>query len=177
MKLTGSVRGETLEIDPDVLSMVRRQLERDPPPSTTALYGRATRVNRDIYQLSLRQFHAMYPLRVKREKARDADDRTAPDAGPGNGAPPRVAQADSAREDDADPGEAGEHAHPVREDDGGGDPDAGATLRSRVRSFFFGMARDVVDAEEPGDVVELVQGLDVRVDELIRLLEGREAVS
>lgn len=58
------------ELDEDVLEMVRRQLDRDPPPSTTALYGRAALINRDIYELSLRQFHAKYPLRVKREQAR-----------------------------------------------------------------------------------------------------------
>lgn len=57
-------------LDEDVLEMVRRQLDRDSPPSTTALYGRAVQINRDIYDLTLRQFHAKYPLRVKREKAR-----------------------------------------------------------------------------------------------------------
>lgn len=51
-----------METDPDVLEMVRRQLERDPPPSTAALYGRAAQINEDIYELSLRQFNARYPL-------------------------------------------------------------------------------------------------------------------
>lgn len=54
----------------DVMEMVRRQLERDPPPPTSALYGRAARIDSDVYDLSLRQFHAKYPLRVKRERAR-----------------------------------------------------------------------------------------------------------
>lgn len=61
----------TVDLDEDVLEMVRRQLERDPPPSTRALYGRAVHLNSDLYDLSVRQFHAKYPLRVKREKARE----------------------------------------------------------------------------------------------------------
>lgn len=59
-----------MEPDPDVLEMVRRQLDRDPPPSTEALYGRAASINSDIYELTLRQFNATYVLRVKRERKR-----------------------------------------------------------------------------------------------------------
>lgn len=73
------------ELDEDVLEMVRRQLDRDPPPSTTALYGRAVRINRDIYELSLRQFHAKYPLRVKREQARRERAGTGRSSGPSPG--------------------------------------------------------------------------------------------
>lgn len=63
-----------MEPDPDVLAMVRRQLDRDPQPSTEALYGRAARINSDIYGLSLRQFNATYVLRVKRERKQAADE-------------------------------------------------------------------------------------------------------
>lgn len=80
---------DTVELDEDVLEMVRRQLDRDPPPSTNALYGRAVQLNREIYDLSLRQFHAKYPLRVKREKARKEREESAgasPDAASGSGA-------------------------------------------------------------------------------------------
>lgn len=100
----------TTELDEDVLEMVRRQLDRDPPPSTTALYGRAARINRDIYDLSLRQFHAKYPLRVKREQARRERQASAGSSGPASSG-----DGDA----DGDSGGAGSRAR-----DGAGSPDA-----------------------------------------------------
>ncbi len=98
------------ELDEDVLAMVRRQLDRDPPPSTAALYGRAARINRDIYDLSLRQFHAKYPLRVKREQARRERQASA-----GSSAPASSGDGDA----DGGSGGAGSWAR-----DGAGSPDA-----------------------------------------------------
>lgn len=63
------------ELNEEVLEMVRRQLRRDPPPNTRALYGRAAHLDESVFDLSLRQFNALYVLRVKRERKR----------GPGNG--------------------------------------------------------------------------------------------
>lgn len=56
-----------------IMDMVRRQLDRENPPDTKALYGRAIRLDPSIRELSLRQFHAKYPLKIKRERARDDD--------------------------------------------------------------------------------------------------------
>lgn len=60
--------------DDPVMAMVRRQLDRDNPPDTKALYGRAIHLDSSIRELSLRQFHAKYPLKIKRERARQEDD-------------------------------------------------------------------------------------------------------
>lgn len=54
-----------------ILDMVREQLQRINPPSTEALYGRAARIDPAIRELTLRQFNARYPLRVRREMARE----------------------------------------------------------------------------------------------------------
>lgn len=62
------------EINDEVLEMVRRQLRRDPPPDTRALYGRATHIDDAVFELSLRQFNALYVLRVKREQKREGAD-------------------------------------------------------------------------------------------------------
>lgn len=56
-----------------IMEMVRRQLDRENPPDTKALYGRAIRLDPSMRELSLRQFHAKYPLKIKRERARDDD--------------------------------------------------------------------------------------------------------
>ncbi len=76
-----------MEPDEDVLEMVRRQLDRDPPPSTEALYGRAARINEDIYGLSLRQFNATYVLRVKREQKRAEREGRGSGTGGGDSGP------------------------------------------------------------------------------------------
>ncbi|HEX7123032.1 MAG TPA: hypothetical protein VF178_11725 [Gemmatimonadaceae bacterium] len=52
-----------------VLEMVRSELERDPNVSTTELFEKAKKLDRTIKSLSLRQFHARYPLQVKRARA------------------------------------------------------------------------------------------------------------
>lgn len=57
-----------IDTDPRVMAMVREQLERDPPPSLAALYGRAVRINREIRKLTPRQFNARYPLQVRKEQ-------------------------------------------------------------------------------------------------------------
>lgn len=62
------------DLNEDVLEMVRRQLERDPPPDTRALYGRAAHLDDSVFDLSLRQFNALYVLRVKRERKREEPD-------------------------------------------------------------------------------------------------------
>lgn len=62
-----------------ILSMVRQQLQRTNPPPTEALYGRAARIDESIRDLTLRQFHAGYPLQVRREMARAEKEPAAED--------------------------------------------------------------------------------------------------
>lgn len=65
-----------------ILEMVRRQLARAEPPSTEALYGRAVRIDASVRELTLRQFHARFPLRVYRERARTEAKKEGPAAAP-----------------------------------------------------------------------------------------------
>lgn len=53
----------------DVMKMVERELDRDPDISNEALYEKARKVDGSIGDLTLRQFHARYPLQVKRRRA------------------------------------------------------------------------------------------------------------
>lgn len=53
----------------DVMKMVERELDRDPDISNEALYEKARKVDGSIADLTLRQFHARYPLQVKRRRA------------------------------------------------------------------------------------------------------------
>lgn len=182
-----------MELDEDVLEMVRSQLEREPPPPTTALYGRAAAINSDIYELSLRQFHAKYPLRIKRERAQRT--RSA-DAGAGTGASP---DADGDARTEADDGvrvgagrrhlygEDGHASDDVGEPGGTsrrrgreragraetGDPAGEERTRAHVRRVLWRLARDVADAERPEKLVGIVERMPDRVDEIARILSTR----
>lgn len=59
----------------EILEMVRTQLERDNPPDTKALYGRAARIDESVRELDLRQFNAKYVLQVRRQMK---DDKKGP---------------------------------------------------------------------------------------------------
>lgn len=55
--------------DQKVMAMVERRVKKNPDVSNQELYGKATEINSDIGKLTLRQFHARYPLQVKRKIA------------------------------------------------------------------------------------------------------------
>lgn len=57
-----------------ILQMIRQQLQRENPPDTEALYGRAARIDESVRDLSLRQFNAKYVLRVRREMKRSEEE-------------------------------------------------------------------------------------------------------
>lgn len=52
-----------------VMQMVEKELSKNPDVSNEKLYEKAKSVDDSIADLSLRQFHAKYPLQVKRRSA------------------------------------------------------------------------------------------------------------
>lgn len=57
------------EVNEKVMEMVRKELEASPDASTTELHEKAKTVDPAMKDLSIRQFHARYPLQVKRKKS------------------------------------------------------------------------------------------------------------
>jgi hypothetical protein len=57
------------EVKDKVMDMVRKELDKNPDAENRQLYEKATKVDGSIADLTLRQFHARYPLQVKRQKA------------------------------------------------------------------------------------------------------------
>jgi hypothetical protein len=51
------------------MDMVRREVAKNPDVKSGVLYEQAKKVDRSMSSLSLRQFHARYPLQVKRAMA------------------------------------------------------------------------------------------------------------
>lgn len=61
---------EKADIDERVMELVETELEKNPTVSVGDLQRRATEIQPDIERLSIRQFHARYPLQIKRRKNR-----------------------------------------------------------------------------------------------------------
>jgi hypothetical protein len=57
------------DIDPKVLSAVEAALEKNPEATVDELFAIARGVNEEVASLNKRQFHARYPLQVKRKLA------------------------------------------------------------------------------------------------------------
>lgn len=177
-----------MEPDPDVLEMVRRQLDRDTPPSTEALYGRAARINSDIYELSLRQFNATYVLRVKRERKRSEEEDGAGGSGRGGTGGSGAGGGEAAGEEeedeveprpggfldalrDAGDGEASDDDAPASEASAAAPGDR-AGLRERVRSVLWRYARQVAARPGLAGALAAVDTVDDRVEEILRLARG-----
>lgn len=54
----------------EVMQMVRKRIKKDPSVSNEVLKEQAEKIDPDIADLSSRQFHARYPLQVKRQLSR-----------------------------------------------------------------------------------------------------------
>ena len=57
------------DVNEKVMTMVEKELARAPGTSTTELHELARKSYPAMYALSVRQFHARYPLQVKRKKS------------------------------------------------------------------------------------------------------------
>ena len=53
-----------------IMALVRRALEKDRGVGSRELYERAAKADASVKKLTLQQFHAKYPLQVKRQMAR-----------------------------------------------------------------------------------------------------------
>lgn len=54
------------DIDPKVMEAVEKELKKNPDASVDELLDVAAKVNKSVTKLTKRQFHARYPLQVKR---------------------------------------------------------------------------------------------------------------
>ena len=54
------------DTDPKIMALVEAELKKNPDASVDALYSLAKKTSRAVGRMSLRQFHARYPLQIKR---------------------------------------------------------------------------------------------------------------
>ena len=151
------------------MSWVEGQLKDNPDVSVDELLEGAVKLNAGIAELTKRQFHARYPLQVKRAARRAADAAAgikprrrprrapaapAPEPEPVAAAPePEPAPAPEPEPAAAAPAPAAEAA-PVEID------------RGAVRTMLFDFAADITAAEGTSEVVKVLAAMDDYIDRI-----------
>jgi hypothetical protein len=141
-----------------VMDLVARELEEDSSASLEHLYDQAKSVDPSIGELSLRQFHARYPLQVKRRKSRAAGRHKPPS--------PRKKkqQATSETKQSAPRSRKSKQSQPA--DSGSQELD-----REKVRALFIDFAMDFASAESRIEIVRAISSVDSYVDRLSKIVK------
>lgn len=128
------------EVKEKVMNMVRKELEKNPDAENRDLYEKATKVDGSIEDLTLRQFHARYPLQVKRQKAQNEKEK--------GGTSRKRRRSAAGRKSRAADGEVD---------------------REKVRAALLQFAKDVSAAEGQASVlIDVLQDVDDYVDQVLK---------
>lgn len=139
------------ERNAEVMEMVAQELERDPDISVDALFEKAKAVDPAIGELSRRQFHARYPLPIKRRKSQGKRPRK-----------PRKRRAAGRSAARAAGSATSKKA-------------ARGTPRDEVRRVFLDFAGDLARAESRASIVEVIARVDEYVDRALASSGGRSS--
>lgn len=126
------------ERNPQVMEMVAKELESDPGVKADVLFDKAREIDPKIGELSLRQFHARYPLPLKRKRSG------------GKRAGGRAAKAGAGRSGRR----AGPRPKGKRE----------ASPRDQVRRIFLDFASELAGADSRAAIVDVLGRVDDYVD-------------
>ncbi|HWV56895.1 MAG TPA: hypothetical protein VNZ57_05435 [Longimicrobiales bacterium] len=162
-----------------VMEMVQAEMAKNPSITSEELYRRAQAIDASIANLKLRQFHARYPLQVKRLASRKAKE-----AGAAATASAGTAKADGAsapkRRRGRPPAEAakpqrrGQQRKAGRKESAAtaaapeSSPAAAGIDRDAVRAVLLQFAQAVVAAEGAAELVKVVGNIDKYVDSVAK---------
>lgn len=139
--------------DDKVMAAVESALKKDPNATVDDLFAMAKGINSSVGKLSKRQFHARYPLQVKRRSGGSAKPKAKKKAAPKKAAAEKAAAPRRAR-----PKARARKAAPAET----------APARDSVRAIFLRFASDFAAAEARKDVVKVVAGVDRYVDDVLK---------
>ena len=155
--------------DAEVMSWVEGQLKDNPDVSVDELLAGAVKLNAGIAELTKRQFHARYPLQVKRAARRAADAAAgikprrrrrkpaAPAPEPEAAAPAPAPEPEPAPQPEPAPEPA---AAPAPE------PAPAGIDREAVRKVMFDLVADITAAEGTSGVVRVLAAMDDYIDRI-----------
>lgn len=132
--------------------MVRRELDRDPDVALDVLIEKAKGIDPSAGELTPRQFHARYPLQIKRSRNRASPRKGRKE----KGGRKRAARAGRAAE--APPAKRAESRRPA------------ASERDAIRNVFLAFASDFAKAESRQEIVGVLGSIDVYVDRVQKLM-------
>ncbi len=140
-------------VNEQVLEMVELELQRDADATTSDLFELAQRMAPELKELSVRQFHAYYPLRVTREKAKERGGsrkrrtrKKRSDAGTRRSSSAQSTQSKT-REDSA-------------------------ATREAIRNELMTFAQDLSAAtSDPAKLVRVLAGVDRYVDRVLKAID------
>ncbi len=125
-----------------VMQLVEKELKKNPKATAKELQQKAKAVSEAVGKLSVRQFHAKYPLQVRRRLAPKKPRRAAPKARAAAKRPRRAApKARAAR---------------------------GQVNREAIRNTLMTFAKDVSAAEGKSETIAVLGKLDNYIDAIIR---------
>lgn len=139
------------EIKDEVMKMVRKELEKNPDVENKDLFAKATKIDGSIEDLTLRQFHARYPLQVKRQKAQKSGGRKKK----------RKKEKKKKTKSSASGTRGGKRAG------------ASTVDREKIRGTLLRFAKEVSAASGKAEMVDLITNVDEYVDEVVKALDGR----
>ncbi|MEK9500034.1 hypothetical protein [Gaopeijia maritima] len=153
------------DVDLKVMEMVEKALAKEPDVGSSDLFDRVKEKHPGVADLSVRQFHARYPLQVKRRKAAAA--AAASGAAPARKkSTPKRSRARKQPAAEAAP-------RPSRTRTRGAAPATnGRTSRDAVRAIILAFATELASADAKADVVKVLAGADQYVDQVISALDS-----
>lgn len=148
------------EVDLKVMQMVEKALEKEPGVGSSDLFERVKKKHPGVADLSVRQFHARYPLQVKRRKAASSGSGSTAKSG-GRRSTRKKAAAEAAPRP------------PRRSRRKAAAPSTeGRSSRDAVRAIILAFATELASAEAKADVVKVLAGTDQYVDQVISALDS-----
>lgn len=135
--------------DDKVMSLVERELEKDPQIENQALYEKAQKVDPEVAKLTLRQFHAKYPLQVKRRS---------PATKKKGGKPRKSKGARKTRKKAAATKSTGRSRRAAQ----------AATSHEAVRKVLLRFAKDVSAAEGKAETIGVLANVDRYVTDILK---------
>ncbi len=145
-----------------VMQLIEKELKKNPKATAKELQQKAKAISEAVGKLSVRQFHAKYPLQVRRKLAPKKPRRAAPKK-PRRAVskkPRRAIPKKSRRAAPKKPRRAAPRARAAR----------GQVNREAVRNTLMTFARDVSAAEGKSETIAVLGKLDNYIDAIIRAL-------
>jgi hypothetical protein len=153
-----------------VMQFIEKELKINPKATAKELQQKAKAVSEAVGKLSVRQFHAKYPLQIRRKLAPKKPRRAAPKAKAAPKKPRRAAP--KAKAAPKKPRRAAPKARAAPKKPRSAAPKAtaarGQVNREAIRDTLMTFAKDLSDAEGKSETIAVLRKLDNYIDAIIR---------